>query len=123
MSDSLKVLGQLVIPYPDFGTIYKVPENPSSSSGGPPNQAVVKTIVFCNTETSILLISSLNVVRKGDSEAVKNRILGMYTVPAGSDGNLVLSCGFTMSQGDNISAKMLTSNTKVSASVFGLEIT
>jgi len=124
MPDTIKILGQGIIPYPGPGTIYTVPEKPNKVFGEVPFQAIVKSIQLCNRETSGLIVSSLNVVKSGESVADKNRIFWWKTVPAvGSDNTVIVPCGFTLQSGDYVSASLLTSSTKVSISIFGIEIT
>lgn len=107
--DIAKVLGQLAPEINTLSTLYTVPAN---------SKAVVSTIKVCNREEADTTFR-ISIAVAGAADDVKQYLY--YDVPLEANDTYSATEGWALGAGDVIRA--LASSTKVSFTVFGIEVT
>jgi hypothetical protein len=86
--------------------VYRVPTSPSSRFGKT-IRSVVSSITVCNLSATISLLTSLNVVKSGETESSKAQIIANR--PFAGKETIIFPFSLTLESGDYISIKSGTS--------------
>ena len=119
MAESLRILGNAQLDGTgNYANVYEVakPIGPDRA-GGPIPQAVVSSIVLCETGGAIATVT-IRVVPKDDISAIKHSIF--FEFPLSAKQTRIVTPGITLSTEDSIEAIASTAN--VNIFIFGSEI-
>lgn len=109
MTETLKILGQVVPGINSLTDLYTVPASTSVS---------ISSIIVCNQNSNTQILFSISVAVNGVSDDPKQYIY--YNVPLVENDTFIATVGLTMGAGDILRIK--TDSNNVSFNLFGAEV-